>query len=118
MRRWRWAPPLCWAALIFIATSVPNPNLPSPGRLDLLVHVGMYGALGLLAARAVAAPRVATLALVAAACSAFGALDEWHQRFVPGRFASVDDWGADTVGAVLGIAAYVLAARQRREPVT
>ena len=118
MRRWRWAPPLCWAALILLATSVPNPNLPSPGRLDLLAHVGMYGVLGFLAARAAAAPRLAALALVAVACSAFGALDEWHQRFIPGRFAGVDDWGADTLGALLGIAAYVAVARQRRESVT
>ena len=32
----------------------------------------------------------------------YGALDEWHQSFVPGRTASVADWGMDIIGVVLG----------------
>jgi len=118
VRRWRWAPPLCWAAIILIATSIPNPNLPSPGRTDLLAHVAMYAPLGFLAARAAASPRATALVLVAVACAAFGAVDEWHQQFIPGRFAGVDDWSADTLGAALGVVAFAAAARQRREPVT
>lgn len=114
----RWTPPILWAALILLATSIPNPNLPTPGRADLLVHAAMYGTLGYLSARAAGASRAATLALVAAACVAFGAVDEWHQRFIPGRFAGVDDWGADCLGAALGVLAFAVAARQRREPAT
>jgi VanZ family protein len=35
--------------------------------------------------------------------SAYGASDEWHQQFTPGRSAKdVGDWTADTVGAVIG----------------
>jgi VanZ family protein len=32
----------------------------------------------------------------------YGALDEWHQSFTPGREVSVYDWFADVLGAVLG----------------
>jgi len=36
-------------------------------------------------------------------CSLYGMTDEWHQSFVAGRDASVFDWLADTVGALLMI---------------
>ena len=32
----------------------------------------------------------------------YGATDEWHQSFVPGRDASVLDWLADLCGVTLG----------------
>lgn len=34
-------------------------------------------------------------------CSLYGVSDEWHQSFIAGRDASVFDWVADTVGALL-----------------
>jgi len=34
-------------------------------------------------------------------CSAYGLSDEWHQSFTAGRDASVFDWMADMVGALL-----------------
>ncbi len=39
-------------------------------------------------------------AAVATACL-YGITDEWHQSFVVARQASVGDWAADTVGAVV-----------------
>ena len=39
---------------------------------------------------------------VAIAVSLVGALDEWHQYFMPGRAASAMDWAIDTAGALLG----------------
>ncbi len=42
--------------------------------------------------------------IVFLAVSAFGALDEFHQFFVPGRDCDVFDWMADTAGGVLGLA--------------
>ena len=35
--------------------------------------------------------------------SAYGAFDEWHQSFIPGRYASLVDILLDLVGALLGI---------------
>jgi VanZ family protein len=35
-----------------------------------------------------------------------GALDEWHQYYVPGRESSVYDWMADAAGAAVAVYAY------------
>ena len=36
-------------------------------------------------------------------CSSYGALDELHQYFVPGRACMWQDWLIDTSGAMLGV---------------
>ena len=41
----------------------------------------------------------------------YGALDEFHQYFVPGRASSVWDWAADTLGGAAGAVTVLLAAR-------
>lgn len=116
-RRW-WAPAL-WAGVILAATSIPGPELPRvPGRADLFAHLALYGVLGWLLARAAGTVRPASLAGWVALASAFGAADEWHQQFIPGRSASADDWVADSLGAALGAIVYAAAARRRREPAT
>src|SRR6202011_15289 len=35
--------------------------------------------------------------------SLFGATDEWHQSFTPGRHAGADDWAKDTVSAAVAL---------------
>ena len=42
--------------------------------------------------------------IVVAIVSIYGIIDEIHQSFVPGRFCSVFDWIADTLGAGMGVA--------------
>lgn len=117
----RFAPPLLWAALVLILTSIPSPSLvvdpPVPGT-DKVGHLALYGVLAFLSARAAPAARgpLAMLALLAA-ISAFGAVDEWHQQFVPGRSQDRADWFADTAGAAIGIF-IAQTARRRREPAT
>ena len=112
--RSRWAPPALWAAALILATSWPNPGVPQVGQADKLVHVLLYGILAWLLGRA--EPTLATLgrraALTLAGLVCFAALDEWHQGFVPGRSASRADWGADAVGAAMGLA--LVAVRRRR----
>jgi VanZ family protein len=69
---------------------------------DKLGHAGIYAllaALYTLTARVVSR-RAAVVAIVAAVL--FGATDEIHQSFVPGRDASWLDLLADTVGAAIG----------------
>ncbi len=44
---------------------------------------------------------------VVALSAVLGALDEYHQSFVPGRDASVDDWLADVIGSVIGVASFL-----------
>lgn len=102
----RWLPPLLWAALILILTSIPGSRIPVlPFRhFDKIVHLAIYGVLGWLTARAWAnGSRVTAAALVAIALvSCFGAFDEWHQQFIPLRSMELLDWAADTTGAAIG----------------
>jgi len=57
---------------------------------------------------------ILALLLVALIGSGYGAIDELHQYFVPGRYSSAWDWLADTLGAFLGAAAVLLFARRLR----
>lgn len=101
-RRWLW--PLCIAALIFTASSrsaVAGPRIP---HFDKVVHFSVYGLLGTLVCRVGNGRAGAWWAL--AAVSAYGATDEWHQSFVPGRYAELEDWIADTAGAAVAILLY------------
>ena len=45
--------------------------------------------------------------------SLYGASDEFHQRFTPGRSCDVRDWGADTLAALLVALVALAAARVR-----
>jgi VanZ family protein len=99
-----WWPPLAWAVVIFIGTSIPNPQPPSTFiYADKLVHFVLYGVLGLLLTRA-AVPdgslSGATIMRLVALCAIGAALDEWHQTVIPGRTAELGDWVADSAGAV------------------
>lgn len=101
-RAWLW--PLVIAVLIFTASSrssVAGPKIP---HFDKVVHFSVYGLLGTLACRAMPGRRGAWWAL--AAVSAYGATDEWHQHFVPGRSTELADWVADTAGAAIAILMY------------
>jgi VanZ family protein len=119
---WAFVPALAYAAIIFAlsAQSDPLPFLP-PEVLsqDKLLHAAEYALLGGLLVPALRAaglrPRVALLAAVIIA-SVFGATDEFHQSFVPGRNADVADWVADTLGAAVGAVIGALVATAALRP--
>ena len=115
----RWAPPLLWAALILVCTSVPlpasSPGMGVPG-LDKVVHFSLYAVLGWLLSRANGTRSGTTLAWMLG-IAAFGAVDEWHQHFIIGRSPDVADWLADGAGGIVGFLA-ATSASQRREHVT
>jgi VanZ family protein len=100
--------PLAVAGLIFWASSRSTLAEPELGiaNLDKLEHFSVYGLLATLLVRLGRGSRAVWLALLAA--SLYGASDEWHQSFVPGRTCDVFDWLADTTGAALAIALYRL----------
>ena len=108
-----WAPPLLYMALIFAISSMKQPPFPMPEfewfTIDKLYHFIEYAILGGLIARAFlkAKPSVVPSQLVwglAAVLSIlYGASDEWHQTFVPGRLATVADWVADVLGSIAGV---------------
>lgn len=115
-----WGPVVAWMAAIFVVSGMSAPPA-MPGGLSFAVgHALAYALLAVLTARAVSRGRWAGVtpgALVAAwlIAVAYGASDEWHQSFVPGRDASWGDWLTDAAGAgiaLVGVA--VIAALIRR----
>jgi len=53
---------------------------------------------------------------VFAVVALFGAMDEWHQRFVPGRECDFFDWAADALGTAFGLVALSLSFLGSRKP--
>ena len=104
-----WGPVVAYMALIFILSSRTNPPLPSQlsdiqghsiGYLGLTVTIGRALAGGVSSGATLRAAAGAWVIAVA-----YGASDEWHQSFVPGRSPDVADWFADAAGALAGAGA-------------
>jgi VanZ family protein len=90
---------------LFTASSGPGVALPPGQNWDKVLHAGAFGVLALLCAWALTRGRMraATWPALAAACLitiVYGATDEFHQSFVPGRDADVFDLCADALGAL------------------
>ncbi|HHT9153708.1 MAG TPA: VanZ family protein [Candidatus Hypogeohydataceae bacterium YC40] len=113
----RWLPAISYAGLIFVASSIPQPipEIPIP-YIDKPIHFIEYAILCLLlcwphSANTPGPPeadtaqgestwpikKVVLFSIVAA--SLYGASDEIHQYFVPGRCCEFSDWVSDTLGA-------------------
>ena len=80
--------------------------------LDKLLHIIEYAVLGFLLIRSFnnshftqSFESMSIMSVFIAA--AYGLSDEIHQQFVPFREASIYDLLADTIGAFLGVLAYV-----------
>ena len=102
MRRLRpWLPALAWAALIFSLSAQPKLIVDLELGTDKLAHFLAYAVLGALLAHAQTRTGWPPAAAVALGI-AYGASDEWHQSFVPGRSVSGLDWLADLCGVTLG----------------
>lgn len=106
-----WAPMVAYCAVIYLLSSISSGKIPLElfPHADKLIHACEYGLLGLLAVRALAhgtpwgLTRAEAVIGAVLFCLAFGALDEVHQSFVPGRFSELLDLAADFGGG--GIAA-------------
>ena len=102
-----WVAVALWLALQVTLTSLPGKAIPVslPHPLDWAGHFCLYGGLGALIARAAALHRwpMRRLVWMGVLLSGWGAADELHQLFIPGRSAEVSDWASDTLGASLGL---------------
>ena len=89
------------------------PVLPSLIANDKLVHGILYAVMGVLLGWGswASGMRRAWPALVVG--YAYGAVDEWHQFFVPNRIPSFSDWVADVVGVTVGFFAILVVLRAR-----
>jgi|YNPNPStandDraft_1061719.scaffolds.fasta_scaffold48673_3 VanZ family protein len=103
----RWAMVAAWMAMIFFLSAQPHlPDLAPglPGVEEIGGHLSAYGILAVLlwrALRGAGSRAPATWALLVT--MVYGATDEFHQHFVPGRTATVEDLLVDLIGASLGL---------------
>ncbi|OLD72151.1 MAG: hypothetical protein AUI33_07435 [Ignavibacteria bacterium 13_1_40CM_2_61_4] len=112
---------MLWALVIFTASSIPGTKFPKFILKidDKVIHISIFIVLGLLVFRALE-PRIRKdsfdwlrAVLSTSVVAAYGALDEIHQMFVPGRSADFRDAAADAIGAMLS--ALILYLLFRRE---
>ena len=99
-----WGPALLWATVLFLLSAVPGAGAPGWVPVnDKVAHLGLYAVLGatLALGRRRSRGEVPHAWLLALGIL-YGATDEWHQMYVPGRSAELADWLADIAGVVLG----------------
>lgn len=99
---WIW--PVALAAVLWVLSGRPGRDMPEAPFLgfDKVLHLVAYFPLGLTLARALpGAPMIAILLGIG-----YGAVDEWHQSWVPYRTPSAGDLVADAIGVVLGVVAW------------
>lgn len=110
---------VAWMALITYWSGQGNLPIDRPdfsnalhGLQHRFAHLIAFGTVALLARWAFdGLPRSAWLAILLT--SLFGATDEWHQTFTPGRRPAIDDWAFDTASAALAVYAWSRVRRTR-----
>ena len=112
---------IAYMAALFLLSSIPDDSdlgrriLFPPPAVQNLLHVPVYAGLSWIwwrALRARTGPRPAAL-LAGAIATGYGVLDEIHQMYVPGRFASITDALLNTAGAAAVVAWVFLRAPDR-----
>jgi VanZ family protein len=110
---------IAYAAIIFTVSQIPGRELSRIGIdvWDKAIHAAEYlplGALimGWLTARRGAPARWREVGIAAGVALAYGALDELHQSFVPGRQPSLLDVAADALGGTVGAVAMLVLSRR------
>jgi len=100
-------------ALIFIQSSIGSLKIPDIefDLADKTAHFILFGCLGILTARGLKNSQNIRIKknyvfLAIFICVIYGASDEVHQYFVPGRHASWGDWIADTLGVITFVYIY------------
>lgn len=117
---WRWIPAILWCGWIYYATSSPAFGAGSTravfGVFNFVArtgaHVAVFGLLALLVRWAAGPGRWSTAGAWAFA-TIYGATDEIHQAFVPGRGASIEDVFLDSAGAAVALLLLTLWERRR-----
>jgi len=111
-------PAIAWAVLLFFLSSIPSRSLPKfvINVRDLFLHFIFYSVFGLLLSHAmIERPERASRWsrwLVVGIGVLYGASDELHQSFVPGRACSFLDFLADSAGVTVGLFLYFFLVRR------
>jgi len=104
-RKMRWLS-LCLALLFCVALWLGGAQpfaiglIPSPW--DKLVHAASFGLLAAAIGYASGFKKWAMVMTAFTGAMLVGIADEWHQMFLPGRQAGLDDLAADLIGSAMG----------------
>lgn len=108
-----WTPFILISGLIFFfssQTELPIPEAMLFPNLDKVAHLLIFSTLGFCAAMGVFSLRKnmqwPSWILSILISAVYGALDEFHQHFVPNREVSIWDWSADITGAIIGVSVW------------
>ena len=108
---------LCYMAGIYWLSSIPGEADPestilsdmilwTPPAIQNLAHIPLFGFLALLWHRSLSSWMKNGRLLYFSAfllATGFGILDEWHQLYVPGRYASLTDMALNALGAAFAV---------------
>lgn len=115
-------PLIVYAGLIFYFSSIPDltRQLPDYNLNDKLMHFVEFGIFGMLIWRSACRWKLIIsrrwlIILVGIIGVVYAAGDEFHQSFVPGRYAHVLDWTADSLGLAIGIILAIFIAKNGRK---
>jgi VanZ family protein len=115
----RRVPAMLYAIFIFAMSQKDYPVHSDPGFDLSLFHPVLYATLGFFLCLAHHLPsatgnRQHIIPAVLGLGTLYGALDELHQSFIPGRTASLVDLGLDVIGLLLGLGLFFLLMGRRR----
>jgi VanZ family protein len=100
----RWGPALLLMTVIFMLSSIPSQRMPAFDRYDLLVkkfgHFTGYALLAQTFLRGLGRNDLKSIGFAWILAALYGASDELHQAFVPGRQSTLIDVGIDALGAL------------------
>lgn len=106
----RFIPVILIMGIIFLLSHQTGSSLDFPKIpfVDKLAHCFLYGVLAIAAIYALPIAQKErklkrTGVFVILFCLLYGITDEFHQSFIPGRFSSVSDLFADTIGATMTV---------------
>jgi VanZ family protein len=104
-----YVPLVLYWIILFTATTIPGNQLPDIHLSDKIEHFSAFFILAVLLNLTLIYQRKSLLLFKYAAlvtiiiCLSYGAIDELHQMFIPGRTADLRDWLADSTGVILGV---------------
>jgi VanZ family protein len=100
---WQWLYAGALATTVVWASGHGQVAGPNIVNFDKVVHFSVFGLMATLVLRPFRSRHVIWAIVIV---SLFGATDELHQSFTPGRSMDYHDWIADTLGAITTVTAY------------
>lgn len=110
---WLWLPVVLWMGVIFIGSSIGSMPKVGGRTTDAIVHrtahLIEFAILGWLVLRALSDGRLPdrrTFIIALIVVTVYGASDEFHQRFTPGRSSELSAVLFDAAGGLIGMWAW------------